>query len=323
MKKLPHTLLSVAALLLLASSLSARTESLTVSVRGQKAPDYQRVKLPNGTYKAERYVISNGGRFPGTTTDASMEKVGYPEVAGIVARHLATQQYYLAQKAKDADLLIAIYWGTTIPFNNSRYNTATDQLSTVAKDLKMDTIASRISLETGEIAPGGGGNTGGVVNNSTEMMANLEMAMARVEMENRERDAANAGNAQLLGYLDDINDRRDITAWADVGDLQHDLVADVEEQRYYIVVRAYDFKALQRDGKQLVRWTTRISIGAQGQGFDERFAQMVAAAGNAFGQQQRLRRRFYGDPNVNLGEIKYLGETSLPAAKGQKEEKNN
>jgi hypothetical protein len=298
----------------MSSSLVAGPDSLTVSVRGQKAPDYERVKLADGTFKAERYVISNGGKFPGTTSDASQEKVSYPEVAGIVARQLAKSQYYLAQKAKDADLLIAIYWGTTIPFNDLHYNTATDQLSTVAKDMKMDNMASRISQETGEIAPGGGGNTGGVVNNSTEGMASLEMAMARVEMENRVRDSANAGNALILGYLDDINERRDLMTWADVGNLQQDLISDVEEERYYIVVRAYDFKALQKDGKQVVRWTTRISIGAQGHGFDERFAQMVAAAGNTFGQQQGLRRRFYGDPRVDLGEIKYLGETSLPKA---------
>ncbi len=309
-----HLVRSSAIFLALAVSLAAGPDSLTVSVRGQKAPDYQRVKLPNGTFKAERYVISNGGKFPGTTTDSTMEKVGYPEVAGIVAKQLAKSQYYLAQKAKDADLLIAIYWGTTIPFNDTRYNAAADQLSVAAKDMKMDNLANRISQETGELAPGGGGNTGGVVNNSTETMANLEMAMARVEMENRERDSANAGNALILGYLDDINARRDLITWADVGNLEQDLISDVEETRYYIVVRAYDFKALQKDGKQVVRWTTRISIGAQGHGFDERFAQMVAAAGGTFGEQQGLRRRFYGDPRVDLGEIKYLGETSLPKA---------
>jgi hypothetical protein len=313
MKKLVPASLCVVALFM-SSSLAASPDSLTVSVRGQKAADYERVKLPDGTFKAERYVISNGGRFPGTTADASQEKVSYPEVAGIVARQLARSQYYLAQRAKDADLLIAIYWGTTIPFNDVRYNTATDQLSVAARDMKMDNISDRISVGNGEIAAGGGGNMGGVVDNSTATIANLEGAMARVEMENRERDAANAGNALILGYVEDINERRDFMPWADVGNLQQDLISDVEEPRYYIVVRAYDFKALQKDGKQVVRWTTRISIGSQGRGFDERLAQMVAAAGNTFGQKQGLRRRFYGDPRVDLGDIKYLGETSLPRA---------
>jgi hypothetical protein len=89
-------LLLLAALLLPGAALFAGKDALVVSVRGQVALDYQRVKLPNGTYRPERYVISNGGKFPGTSRNTSMEKVAYPEVAGIVARHLAAQQFYLA-----------------------------------------------------------------------------------------------------------------------------------------------------------------------------------------------------------------------------------
>jgi hypothetical protein len=235
--------------------------------------------------------------FPGTTRDSSMEKVGYPEVAGVLARYLARQQYYLAEKAKDADLLIAVYWGTTIPFHDANYDKAVDGLANAldgaapARSLgeRMNNPAPAQSLAPPD-------NTG-----------NMEFALARMEMENRQRDSRNKHNAEILGYIESINDRRDMLPWADVGDVERALVADVEEERYYIVVRAYDFKALQRDGKQVVRWTTRISIGTRGTGFDERMAQMVAAAAGAFGQEQGLRRRFYGDPRVELGDVEYLG----------------
>ena len=91
MKKHLRTLFAAVAMLTPALSLAAQGTSLTVAVRGQVAPAYRRVKLPTGTFKPERYVISNGGLFPGTTRDPSCETVPSPEVAGIVARHLASQ----------------------------------------------------------------------------------------------------------------------------------------------------------------------------------------------------------------------------------------
>jgi hypothetical protein len=173
-------------------------------------------------------------------------------------------------------------------------------LGDALRDVQTASIASRM-LGSGEIGQGG----------STGMdTAQLEFGMALTEMANHDRDRANLGNAKILGYLDEINDRRTIPPWADVGDMARELQSDVEEERYYIVVRAYDFKALQRDGKQVVRWVTRISIGAQGHGFDERLAQMVAAAAGSFGQKQGLKRRYYGDPRVDLGEVEYLGVAS-------------
>ncbi len=289
--RLPQKSGLLVATLLVTSSLFARTETLTVSVRGQVAPDYQRTKLADGTFKPERYVVSNGGKFPGTTTDASMDKVGYPEIAGVAARHLAGQQYYLAQKTKDADLLIAIYWGTTVTPDTQRSGEAINDLAHKFSDMKLN------ALEGGSLTA----------------VAGMEFAMARIEMENQMRDSANLDNAKILGYLDAINDRREMVPWTDIGNVQGDLISDVEEERYYIVVRAYDFKALQKDGKQVVRWVTRISIGSQGQAFDERFAQMVAAGADAFGRKQDLRRRFYGDPRVDLGELKFIGATGSPA----------
>ncbi len=303
----------IALCLAAAATLSARTDSLTVSVRGHVDPGYRRVKLPNGSFKPERYVIANGGKFPGTTRDASFAKVSYPEVAGIVARHLAAQRYFLAQKAKEADLLIAIYWGETSPFGDGTYNQAVDTLGRALSSTALDQAME--GVVTQPLAERMAGNEGGGITDAS----NLEYAIANVEMENRNRDLANLNNAKILGYTDAINDRREMMPWADVGGVESDLMADVEEERYYVVVVAYDFRALQQENKKAIRWLTRISIGSQGNGFDERLAQMVASAASAFGQQQGLHRRFYGDPRVELGELEYLGVATPPETKEEKQ----
>ena len=53
---------------------AARFKSLTVSVAGEVARDYERKRLPDGSFKPEQYVIANGGMFPSTTRDSSFDK---------------------------------------------------------------------------------------------------------------------------------------------------------------------------------------------------------------------------------------------------------
>ena len=292
----------LAGLFTVAALSAAGTDALTVSVVGQVAHDYQRARKPDGSFKPERYVIANGGKFPGTVRDASFDKVSYPQVAGVVGQYLASQRYFLAKKAADADLLIVIYWGETIPFNDTNYGIAVDQMAgAVRKADPQPTIAQRMQ------------GTAPVDRTPVDNTA-VEYAAALVEMEDSHRDALNIDNAKVLGYVDAVNDARWRLAWADVGGLKQDLMDDIEESRYYVVVGAYDFRELQRTGKKVPRWVTRISIGAHGTSFDERVRQMVASAASAFGQGQGLHRRYYGDPRVDLGEIKYLGQTSLPDA---------
>ena len=281
------------------AEMPAATQSLSVSVRGQVAPDYRRQKLPDGSFKPERYVIADGGKFDETFRDASFDKVSYPQVAGIVARHLATQKYFLAPTTKEADLLIAIYWGATVPLNGAQYNLAVDTLSRAVSE----------SMASGPGAPAPGGGT---QPNNPDMSGSLEFAMAGMELENRYRDTMATTNARILGYIEAINDRWDMMPWADIGDLKRVYQDDIEQERYYVVVMAYDLRKLLAGDRKAVRWVTRISIDAQGTSFDERFAQMVASAAPTFGQALPLRRRFYADPSVTLGELKFLGEAAAP-----------
>jgi len=285
-------------------------KSLVVAVSSQVAPDYLRTKNPKGGWKPERYVIANGDRLPGTVRDVSFDGVAYPEIAGVVARHLAAHQYYLAKQAKDADLLLAIYWGQTVPADSINYGVAVDQLANVVRDAgPQPSIAERM-LNTG-VKPDRD-NT-----RPTRNSNGIEFSLARIEMENRNRDLASTDNARILGYLDPINEARWRVVGGDVGDLKQDLMNDVEEGRYYVVVAAYDFKEVQQSGRKTPRWVTRISISSRGERFDERMAQMIASAATSFGQNTGFKRHYYGDPRIELGETEYLGMAAPAAAQSQ------
>lgn len=297
--------------MLAAAGLPAGDQTLTVTISTEAAKSYRRQRLPDGTIKPEYYVLADGGRFKGTTRDESFEVVRFDEVAGKLAEHMAKQSYLPANKAADADLLLVVFWGQTIPFNDGTYRNSVDQIASAISAYQIDrTPAVGYGIWQSQMA-----NDREIQTNlqretrapSPEGLSQMEGAMTRMEMENVHRDAANLENAKLLGYLDVINERRHLPPWGDVGDITKELTSDVEEPRYYIVVGAYDFRLMREKRKQVLRWATRISIGSHGNSFDERMAQMVAAAAASFGQPNDFRRRYFGDPRVDLGETKFIG----------------
>jgi hypothetical protein len=125
----------------------------------------------------------------------------------------------------------------------------------------------------------------------------------------------------LLGYLDEINDADGIQRFAGGGDRYKDLIADVEETRYYIVISAYDFQELVKHERKKLLWTTRVSVRAIGNQFDDSIAAMLKSASKYFGQDSgRLVRGEETKGMVEMGDVKFLGEAKDPPA-GEKRPK--
>ena len=138
-----------------------------------------------------------------------------------------------------------------------------------------------------------------------------------VKMENRARDQINLPNAKLLGYLDAINEADGSQRWAGGGDRYKDLLTDIEEPRYYIVISAYDFPELLKEGKKTLLWQTRVSVRSAGNSFDQSFVPMLKTAAKYFGRDSgKLVREEQEKAKVELGDLKFLGE-----AKDQSEAK--
>jgi hypothetical protein len=293
MKRLSFRLLAgVTAMMLLGGSNLLAAETVATAVYSRVGKDYKRERQKDGSFKPEFYGLANGGRIAGTSSDVTVDRVTYPEVAQIAARLLAQQNYHYAQSAKQADLMIVLHWGTTIAFNSGNYSLAVNQVAT--------------SLAGSE--PQGMGN---MERNMSAVPSDgaSEGAMLMLMAENRARDRINLPNAQLLGYLDEINDADGIQRWAGGGDRYNDLIADVEESRYYIIVSAYDFDQLVNHQKKVLRWQTRVSVRAPGNRFDDSFAAMLKGASKYFGQDSgKLRRGEESKGTVELGDLKFLGE---------------
>ena len=127
-------------------------------------------------------------------------------------------------------------------------------------------------------------------------------------MANDMRRKANEYNAQLLGYVDEINDRDSPARFAGAGTAFDDLNEDIENERYFFVVSAYDFPTAVKTGKRKLLWATRVSVQAQGNKFNETAAYLLAKASKYFGENSgRLIRQYDPEGKVRLGELQIVG----------------
>ncbi len=287
--------------LLTGLSVHAAEDSLTTSVFANVSKGYRREKLPDGSFKPEYYALSNGGYSPGVGRDPSIDDVPFPAIAGAVAKCLAQQNYLLANDSKSADLLLVIQWGSTIPFDDGSFRNRVDQLSDAMNTVKNTQVQGPVTR-----TPDGIQSDGASVAQAAQSELTGELLMMQVA--NNMRDKANEKNARMLGYLGEINSVNDIRRYAGGGTYFDDLISDIENRRYYVIISAYDFRAAVQDRKKTFLWSTRVSIQAQGNRFDERVMTMMANASRQFGQNSgRLIRQYQRAPRVNLGELKILG----------------
>jgi hypothetical protein len=302
-------------------------KTVATAVYSRIGNGYKRQPLNDGSFKPEFYALSNGGRIYGTTSDLTVDRVTYPEVAEIAMRLLLRQNYYYAKSREQATLLLVLQWGNTTAFDRSMYDQNISIAGSIFTDLQNALRAANISdvgmvRGAGDIRLDPSGTQPAAPVEAQVAIDRLESAMIQILADNRARDKINEHNARVLGYIDDINDSNDIRRWAGGGDRYTDLIGDIEESRYYIVVSAFDFPELIKSGKKTLLWQTRVSVRTPGNSFDDSVAAMMKSASKYFGQDSgRLIRGEEAKGTVELGDLKFLGEvkerkpTVAPAAK--------
>ncbi|MES1168941.1 MAG: hypothetical protein ABUL61_07190, partial [Oleiharenicola lentus] len=222
-----------------------------------------------GNYKAETFAFANGGAVLSRTRDKSIDDATFKEVVHLISPALTCQNYIAATDPDDTDLLIFVYWGAT----NSYF-------------------------------PGSSfdGNMQSVADWSEFGNASL------MDEATRRRDRGNFSNAALLGYSEALATHFDLRGMGVHGTLYEDLIGDVEEGRYFVILTAFDFKtAWQR--KQLVPlWSVRYNIPTRGNHFTAALPSMSMFASRFFGRDSGgLVRRLNPTGHVDMGDVKILG----------------
>ncbi|AOS44879.1 hypothetical protein Verru16b_01948 [Lacunisphaera limnophila] len=341
MKARRYAVLTATILVLAAAEVAAAAETVATAVYAKVDPGYKRVKAKDGSYKPEYYALSNGGLIEGTTSDATVDRVSYRDVAKIVIPLLDQQNYYYAKTKEQAKLLLVLNWGSTLAINGAHRDAALASAQEAAQDFQRtqrdlaEAMATRQKAGEPPSYPGEDrvATTSTGMGRSIQFGSNEEVAVtqAAVSVENsflnsqvndRVRDELNTKNAQVLGYMDELADSNDIRRFAGGGDRYNDLITEVEESRYYIVISAYDFPELVKTQKKKLLWQTRVSVRSPGNTFDDSVAAMMRSAAKYFGRDSgKLVRGEETKGTVELGELKYLGEAKEVNQPPAKEEK--
>jgi hypothetical protein len=287
---------------------------LVVSVFAAASPDYRRTRDADGHWRAESYAFGEGGATLSDAKDNTIEKLGFLDVARAIAPALARENYTPCNPGdlRRADLLIMVYWGAT----RGTENTAHESAYQLAQEFTPPPRALMSPPPTGQggtamvsdPSTSGRGSEASVLQaQQTAIDSALQQSLVLTTLANRQRDQQNYATATLLGYLPEMQRVRDFGQTS----LEHrrdDVMAEIEEARYYVILLAYDFRRLAEHKERKLRWEARYSIRERRQDFGAQLAAMSAAAAPLFGQDSPgLTRQTLPAGHVEFGEPQVVG----------------
>jgi hypothetical protein len=244
--------------------------------------DYRRATLPDGSFQPEEYAFGDGGLYPGTFKDDSIDQVNFLEVARMLAVALRAQNYVPAKTMDSERLLIMVHWGTTDVSGASFYSDG---------NLNYRTVHDQAGARPGA---------------SARATAAARLSDLQIAGYNLERDHVDYMNSKLLGY--DSEDLIGTFYGATVGHLgilgnhRDDLIDEIEENRYFVVLVAYDFQLFRKSRQKKVVWESRFSINEPNNEFSRALPIMAKDASRYFGRDSHgLLRKPVPEGQVELG----------------------
>jgi hypothetical protein len=267
------------------------------AVSGRTNVDYVRTRLANGSFAPETYVFGKGGVWPGAMPDASIDKLNFLDVAHLIANPLASQNYLPSKDPKTTRLLIMVYWGTTRAPERANESVGMANLQAANGALNRATMQT-----TGMAKPSANPATAAADNE-------LTTAMAMVAAENRLREHEDLANLKMLGYDSWLEKTQGDHRGTAFEQTRQDLFNEIEEDRYFVVLMAYDFPLVWKDKKHKLLWETRFSIRQLHHAFDQDLPTMAQFASRYFGQDSHgLIHEAIPLGRVDVGDVKSLGE---------------
>lgn len=274
----------------LAATAVASTVPPAIAVFSKTSNGYVRTMQADNTYKPETYAFAAGGRLDGRYSDDSMDNLKFAQIAGVVAASLKRQNYLATTDPKTANLMIFVYWGATTGWVDGGDGSGNLGPAYAAMN------------NPAQMSAGGGGVVGGV---NTQRIVNdaaaqqFDMALDRIMFDNEVRERANRYNASILGY--DVA-RRETNFLRPYNITARDILAEVEDSRYFVVLNAYDFQRLRNHQGKVLLWELRYSIQKDGNRFDEQLVSMTRYASQFSGQNlNRLVRQNIPSGKVEMG----------------------
>ena len=223
--------------------------------------DYQESKRgESGELRYETYHILKGEHYGGNIRDPSLRQVDFQEVAGVLAQEMRARNYYPATVTEQGDFLIVVHWGVTM-----------------APDPIMGDSDDSDSLDEPDVF-----DELDYLENSDELDDNdYAFADQRMNM-----------NAELTGFNRFLeNGKVSIQTEWEFKDM-------LREERYFMILMAYDWQKLRTEKERVLMWSTRFSLRANSTNFRDAHFALSRGAAQFFGTNLEGTP---GRARVNLG----------------------
>lgn len=290
-------------LIALAAATSLRADPRVI-VSSRADPDYTRQKFAGEKPKAETSVVMQGHFFEGNSADPSVQQMSFRHMVEIFAPELGRRQYFPAKDRQSADLLIVVHWGTTNP------RATFGELA--ARTTPLTDTSGAIDERALRVAAAAAANDAvaqWLAENSNEAgkLRQMDALDQLTDQILAEQSATNA--AQLLGYAKEL---RELSQGAGTTADEFTLRSDLRQERYFIILKAYDLHQPAHRGVPLSSvWTLHLNMSSPGNNFDGAVSRMSVAAVDFVGRTTEhvttLNPKL-AEGKVEIGPLLILGE---------------
>ncbi|OUW17951.1 MAG: hypothetical protein CBD18_03550 [Opitutales bacterium TMED158] len=267
---------------LVATSASA-AKTARIFVDSEASVTYNEKKESDDGTKYETYVFIEGKYYPGSFKDPSLSIPSFEEVAQTLAENMKERNYYPSGTPTEGDLLVVVHYGVT---------SVQQDLGELFMLEESDPYADQADPEQ-----------------FSEVFDDSFDDIQRLDDFARDNGAAhrNSMNNGRLGISRAL-DRRHLTDAE-----EFDLRVEMEDERYFIILMAYDYNKMRERKEKELLWTTRFSLPAVGTNFVDAYPALARAARNYYGtslEKYAKTSTHFGTGSVDIGTLETVGVES-------------
>jgi len=251
------------------------SQGARVIIKAEASVDYAERLSPSSKGKPVRYHFVEGKFFKGHANDKGLLNVSFFEIAVNLANHLAKHNYVPTGDAKGNDVMILVNWGVTAVEDSF------EDFHGIDSDEEYDRLFGSPAVTE---------NAEGETEVTYEASASPNWGAIGLQ-----------SNSRMLGFWETLHDGSLLPSE------HHEYQMLLKEERYFIVVIAFDNKKYLQGEKEIL-WSTRFSMRASGTSFNQAYAELTATASDYFGKdiEGLTRKRSDDQSRVKMGDIQVL-----------------